>query len=136
MASDINSVVLIGNLVRDVEVTYTAGGTAVAKMSIASNKSKKQQDGSWGTETSFFDITLFGKTAESLKQYLVKGKKIAVSGSLHQDRWKDKDGNNRSRVSVIADTLELLGGNDGQKGESQAEPNEAESMGFNEDVPF
>lgn len=135
MASDINSVIVLGNLTRDVEVSYTSGGTPVGKMSIASNKSKKQADGSWGTETSFFDVTLFGKAAESLKPYLVKGKKIAVNGSLKQDRWKDTEGNNKSRVYIVADQIQFAGGNEGHK-EDVPPQTEAEQMGFSEDLPF
>jgi len=105
---DINNVVLIGNLVRDCELKYMQSGTAIGSLSIACNRNKKQADGTWGTDVSYFDVSLFGKTAENLKQYLTKGKKIAVQGFLKQYRWTDQNGQNRSRISVVAESLELL----------------------------
>lgn len=148
MAQDLNQVTLIGNLVRDCgqdqnSFQYLQNGTAVARISIASNRPKKQQDGSWADDTSYFDITIFGKTAENLRPYLQKGKKIAVSGYLKQDRWKDQQGNNRSRISVIADNVQLLGGFlNGQQAaqyQQQYQPAmqaEQDGMGFPEDIPF
>lgn len=150
MANDINSVVIIGNLTRDCELGYVGSGSAVAKMSIAVNRSKKQSDGNFTNEVSYFDVQLWGKLAESLNQYLRKGKKIAVAGSLKQDRWQDKNGNNCSRVIINADNVELLGGEKGEGGESysakkpspQNEPCPStdfppqEDLGFNEDVVF
>ena len=115
MAQDINSVVLCGNLVRDCELKYTQSGMAIGNISIACNRSKKQADGQYVNDVSYFDIILFGRTAENLKQYLTQGKKIAVRGFLKQDRWKDQQSNNRSRVSVIAEELELLGGNENRQ---------------------
>lgn len=113
--TDINHVVLVGNVVRDCgaeqnSFAYLANGTAVARISIACSRSRKTADGQRADEASFFDITIWGKTAENLKSYLTKGKKIAVQGFLKQDRWKDQQGNNRSRVSVVAENVQLLGG--------------------------
>lgn len=112
MASmDINHVTEIGNLTRDAEVTYTPGGMAVGKLSIAVNRRvKKGQE--WVDEANYFDVSLFGKQAESLKQYLTKGKQIAVDGFLKQDRWKDQTGQNRSAVKIVANDVQLLGGRD------------------------
>lgn len=107
--TDVNSVVLVGNVVREPDLKYMQNGTAIAVVSIAVNRAKKNPDGTWGDEASFFDVTLFGKTAENLKQYLVKGQKIAVQGSLKQDRWQDQQGNNKSKVGVIADNVQLVG---------------------------
>ena len=88
-------------------------------MSIAVNRSKKQGD-QWVDEVSYFDITIWGKTAENLKPYLLKGKQIAVDGHLKQDRW-EKDGQKQSRITVVADSVQLLGGknDDGGSGYSQ-----------------
>lgn len=138
MAQDLNQVTLIGNLVRDCgqdqnSFQYLQNGTAVARVSIASSRPKKQQDGSWADDTSYFDITIFGKTAENLRPYLQKGKKIAVSGYLKQDRWKDQQGNNRSRISVIADNVQLLGGF--QNGQQAAQAAQAAS-GFNPNTAY
>lgn len=141
MANDINSVVLIGNIVRDVGdgFAYAQNGNAVAKISIAVNRAKKQSDGSWGNEVSYFDVNIWGKTAENLKPYLVKGQKIAIDGYLKQDRWTDKNGNNASRVVINADNVELVGGKGNTNGQpqKQSEPfPQANDGGFQEDIPF
>lgn len=115
--TDINHVVLIGNLTRDVGEGYSvlSNGTAKASISIAVNRSKKSGD-QWVDETSYLDVTIWGKTAENLKPYLTKGQKIAVEGYLKQDRW-EKDGQKFSKVSVVANSVQLLGGKkqDGEK---------------------
>ena len=113
-SSDINSVVIVGRLTRDVELKYMNNGNAVASMSIAVNRSKKEGD-QWGSEAHFFDVSYFGKGAEAVKPYLTKGKQIAVQGSLRQIRW-EKDGQKQSRVVIVADSVELLGGNGGNGG--------------------
>lgn len=112
--TDINHVLVIGRLTRDFGADprtffYTTGGTACAKVSVAVNRSVKQSDGQWTDEVSFFDVTIWGKTAENLKPYLVKGKQIAVDGYLKQDRWQ-KDGQNFSKVNIVANSVQLLGG--------------------------
>ncbi|MCF0223006.1 MAG: single-stranded DNA-binding protein, partial [Fibrobacter sp.] len=93
--ADINTVTIIGRLVRDEELSYTAGGMAVGKISLAINRSVKR-DGEWQNEPNFFDVTIFGKQAEGLKQYLTKGKQIGVTGFLKQDRWTDPQGQSRT----------------------------------------
>jgi single-strand DNA-binding protein len=119
---------------------------AFANISIASNRSRKGADGQWADEVSFFDLTLWGKQAETLKQYLVKGKQIAAVGHLKQDSW-EKDGRKQSRVSIVAESVELLGGNGGGQSHQQnfrpnpqaAQP-DYNGMGpggeFPEDIPF
>lgn len=109
--SDINSVIIVGRLTRDVELKYMNNGNAVASMSIAVNRSKREGD-QWVSEAHFFDVSYFGKGAEAVKPYLTKGKQIAVQGSLRQNRW-EKDGQKQSRVVIVADSVELLGGNAG-----------------------
>ena len=105
---DLNHVVLIGRLTRDAELKYTAAGQAVCKFSIAVNRRKKSGD-QWVDEPNFFDIVVWGRQGESLNQYLVKGKLVGVDGELRQDRW-EQDGQNRSRVEIVAANLQLLGG--------------------------
>ena len=105
--SDINSVAIVGRLTRDAELRYLNSGTAVASISIAVNRSKKDGD-QWISEANFFDVSYFGKGAEGIKPYLTKGTQIAVQGSLRQDRW-EKDGQKFSRVNILADSIELLG---------------------------
>lgn len=112
--ADLNSVALIGRLTRDAELKYTAGGQAVCKFSIAVNRRRKNGD-QWEDEANYFDIVLWGRQGESLNQYLVKGKQIGVDGELRQDRWQ-QDGQNRSRVEIVANNIQLLGGGQGPSG--------------------
>ena len=112
--TDLNHVVLIGRLTRDLGADersfgYVANGQARANVSIAVNRSRKQADGSWGDEVNYFDVTIWGKTAENLKPFLLKGKQICVDGYLKQDRW-EKDGQKQSRISIVANNVQLLGG--------------------------
>jgi single-strand DNA-binding protein len=126
--ADLNHVVLIGRLTRDAELKYTASGQAVCKFSIAVNRRRKNGD-QWEDEANFFDIVLWGRQGESLNQYLVKGKMIGVEGELRQDRWQ-QDGQNRSKVEIVANNLQLLGGSGGVGGAySGGAPSNAGSYG-------
>lgn len=111
--ADINRVTIIGHLTRDEELTYTPGGMAIGKISVAVNRRvKKGQE--WVDEANYFDVSIFGKQAESLQKYLTKGKQIGVDGFLKQDRWQDQaTGQNRSAVKIISNDIQLLGGKDG-----------------------
>jgi single-strand DNA-binding protein len=109
--ADLNFVTIIGRLTRDAELKYTSGGTAVCKFSIAVNRRRKAGD-VWTDEASFFDVVLWGKPGEALNQYLGKGKQVGIDGELRQERW-EKDGQNRSRVEIVANSVQLLGGKDG-----------------------
>jgi len=156
---DLNSVNLIGRLTKSVvddekAFGYLQNGTAKAEFSIAVNgRGKKNPDGSYTEDVSYFQITLFGSPAESLKAYLVKGQQVAVKGILKQDRWQDKNGNNQSKVHIIADSVQLIGGkkdnapnektvfNSVQAAQSsfaqEYQKQEAqENLGFVEDIPF
>jgi single-strand DNA-binding protein len=145
--ADINNVVLVGRLTRNAELKYTNTGMAVSKVSIAINKRRKKDD-QWVEEVNFFDITIWGKTAESLQQYLTKGKQIGVSGELRQSRW-EQDGQSRSKVEIVATNIQLLGGGGG-KGEGRVndtkgagsfggapeESNPPATDEFEDDIPF
>jgi single-strand DNA-binding protein len=109
--TDLNHVILIGRLTRDAELKYTAGGTAVCKFAVAVNRRRKNGD-QWEDEANFFDVVLWGKQGEALEKYLLKGKQVGIDGELRQERW-EKDGQNRSRVEIAANTIQLLGGKDG-----------------------
>ena len=111
--ADINRVTIIGHLTRDEELTYTPGGMAIGKISVAVNRRvKKGQE--WVDEANYFDVSIFGKQAESLQKYLTKGKQVGVDGFLKQDRWQDQaTGQNRSAVKIISNDIQLLGGKDG-----------------------
>lgn len=107
----VNKVMLVGNLGRDAELRYTAGGAAVASLSLATseswlNKNKERQE-----KTEWHRIVLWGKTAESLSEYLTKGKSIYVEGRLQTREWEDKDGQKRFTTEIRADHVVLLGGN-------------------------
>jgi single-strand DNA-binding protein len=151
--TDVNHVILIGRLTRDLGTDersfgYTGNGQARANISIAVNRSRKNGD-EWVEEVSYFDVTIWGKTAENLKPYLNKGKQIAVDGYLKQDRW-EKDGQKFSRVTVVANNVQLLGGKDSDNSgaptfkaanaETSAATNNAQSFentnDFSEDIPF
>lgn len=106
--ADLSIAVLVGRLTRDSELKYTSGGSPVCSFSVATSSRKKKGD-QWIDEASFWDIELWGKQGESLQQYLVKGKQVAIEGSMRQDRW-EKDGQPRMKVVVNAQTVQLLGG--------------------------
>ena len=140
---DLNKVFLIGRLTRDLgsderSFGYIGNGTARANVSIAVNRSKKTGDG-YADEVNYFDVTIWGRTAENLKPYLLKGKQILVEGYLKQDRW-EKDGQKQSRITIQADNVRLLGGKDGDSLQSaqtpQSEPVQESGGGFPEDIPF
>ena len=108
--TDINSVVLVGRITKDVgsderSFSYIGNGIAKAVVNIAVNRGVKRGD-KWEDEASFFDVVIWGKTAENLKPRLTKGTQITVSGYLKQDRW-DKDGQKQSRVQVVADMVQV-----------------------------
>lgn len=105
--SDINSVTLSGRLTRDAELKYSQNGGAIVRFSMAVNRSKRNGDGSWADETSFFDCVYFGKGAEGVNSYLSKGRQVAISGELRQSRW-EQDGQSRSRVEIFVNNLSLL----------------------------
>lgn len=106
--ADLNSVNLVGRLTRGAELKYTGSGTPVTKLGLAVNRRTKKGE-EWTEEASFFDIVVWGRQGEALNPYLVKGKQLAIKGRLQQDRW-EKDGQKKSRVLVVAEDVQLLGG--------------------------
>lgn len=132
--TDLNSVSLMGRLTRDVEVSYLSGGTACGKLSLAVNESKKDSSGTRSDVANYFDVTVWGKTVENLKKFLLKGKQIAVKGHLKQDRW-EKDGQKQSKVYVVADNVYLCGGSSGQNSQ-KSNGNSYLDNEFKEDLPF
>jgi len=127
--ADINHVVLVGRLTRDAELKYTAGGQAVCKFAVAVNRRRKDGD-QWVDEANYFDVVLWGRQGEALNQYLVKGKSVGVEGELRQDRWQ-QDGQNRSKVEIVANNIQLLGGSPGGQGSGTGSGNpSSEKSGF------
>lgn len=115
MAASFNRVILVGNLTRDPELRYTPSGTAVSDIGLAVNDRRKNQAGEWVDETTFVDITLWGRTAEIASEYLTKGSSALIEGRLKLDTW-ETDGQKRSKLKVIGEKLQLLGGRDGKGG--------------------
>lgn len=104
--SDINVVVLTGNLTHD-PALRGATSASVLKFSIASNRSVKQQDGSYSDVPNFIDCTIFGKRADALANVLAKGMKVTIEGELRYSSWTDKDGNKRSKLEVVCQNIVL-----------------------------
>lgn len=109
-----NRVILVGNLTRDPELRYIPSGSAVSEIGLAVNDRVKKGD-QWVDETTFVDVTLWGRTAEVANEYLSKGSPILIEGRLKLDSW-EKDGQKRSKLRVIAEKMQMLGGRDGGGG--------------------
>lgn len=134
--ADVNKWIGIGRLVRDGELKYLSSGSPVLNFSIAVN-SKKKQGEQWVDEASFLDVVLYGKQGESVNTYMVKGKQVAIEGRLHQARW-EQDGQNRSKIEIVADNVQLLGGGNQQTApahQEQAAPS-VKAGTFPDEVPW
>ena len=114
----VNKVILVGNLGRDAELRYTPGGAAVATLNLATTEVFKDREGQKKEDTQWHRVILWGKTAETLQDYLTKGKQIYVEGKLQTRKWKDKDGNEKYTTEVKGDRVVLLSGGGGNRGES------------------
>ncbi|MAR12786.1 MAG: single-stranded DNA-binding protein [Blastopirellula sp.] len=110
-----NRVILVGNLTRDVELKYTQGGTAVTEIGLAVNDRRKSQSGEWVDETTFVDVTIWGRTAEVAGEYLSKGSSVLIEGRLKLDQW-ETDGQKRSKLRVVCERMQMLGGRGGGGG--------------------
>src|SRR6187401_825440 len=106
----VNKVILVGNLGRDAELRYTPGGAAVATLNLATTEVFKDREGQKKEDTQWHRVILWGKTAETLQDYLTKGKQIYVEGKLQTRKWKDKDGNEKYTTEVKGDRVVLLSG--------------------------
>ncbi|MEP6672260.1 MAG: single-stranded DNA-binding protein [Chthoniobacter sp.] len=113
MAS-LNKVMIIGNLTRDPEIKYTPKGTAIADIGLAVNRNYTTESGEKREEVTFIDVTLWGRTAEIVGEYCKKGRPLFVEGRLQLDTWDDKQtGQKRSKLKVVGDNIQLLGGREG-----------------------
>jgi len=116
MAS-LNKVMLIGNLTRDPEIKYTPKGTAIADIGLAVNRNYTTESGEKREEVTFIDVTLWGRVAEIVGEYCKKGRPLFVEGRLQLDTWDDKQtGQKRSKLKVVGDNIQLLGGREGGGG--------------------
>src|ERR1700752_1872962 len=104
-----NRVILLGNLTRDPELRYIPSGTAVTDIGLAVNDRRKNAQGEWVEETTFVDVTLWGRTAEVASEYLNKGSNLLIEGRLKLDRWESKDGQKMQKLRVVGERMQMLG---------------------------
>ena len=142
-----NRVILVGNLTRDPELRYIPSGTAVTEIGLGVNDRRKNASGEWVDETTFVDITLWGRTAEVASEYLNKGSSVLIEGRLKLDTW-EKDGKKNSKLRVVGEKMQMLGGRAGGPGGSrgpagggrEAAPasarDEFEAPPADDDIPF
>jgi single-strand DNA-binding protein len=147
MAGDINRVTLVGRLTRDPELRHLPSGTQVLQLGVAVNGRQKDDAGNWTDKPNFFDVKVFGNQAEMLAQHLGKGRRIGVDGRLDWSSWEAQDGSKRSKVEVIAQSVQFLDSRgDAEGGQPQfvpagatAEPNADFGGGgaaADDDIPF
>jgi single-strand DNA-binding protein len=115
-ASNVNVVVITGNLTRDPELRHTNGGTAVCELRVAVNSRRKDQSGNWVDKPNFFDVVVWGAQGENCSTYLAKGRPVAIEGRLDWREWEAKDGGKRQAVQIVANTVQFLGSRDGSGG--------------------
>ncbi|MEO5717877.1 MAG: single-stranded DNA-binding protein [Chthoniobacterales bacterium] len=142
--ANLNKVLLMGNLTRDPEVRYTPKGTAVAELGIAVNRVYSGENGEKREEVTFVDVTVWGRTAENVGEYLKKGRPVFVEGRLQLDSWEDKtSGQKRNKLKVVADNVQFLGsrggagggGPDEGGGDEEAPPRSRPSSGGRSSAP-
>ena len=139
--ANVNKVILIGNVTRDIELKHTTKGTAVASASLALNRSFKTEQGEKHDETTFVDVEFWGRVAEVVSEYVKKGSPLYVEGRLKQETWEDKEsGGKRQRIKVVAENIQLLGSRGGQKKsepvESAEGPVTRQLSSADDDIPF
>ena len=111
-----NQVILLGNLTRDVELKHTPSNQAVANIGLAMNRQYQTREGERREEVTFVDCEAWGRQAEVMAQYLSKGRPVFIQGRLKLDTWQDKDGGNRSKLKVVVENFQFVGGRDGGGG--------------------
>ncbi|MEZ6234642.1 MAG: single-stranded DNA-binding protein [Phycisphaerales bacterium] len=120
--ANLNKVMLMGNLTRDIELRHTSGNTAVAQIGLAVNRRWRTPEGEQREETTFVDCDAFGRTAEVMSQYLAKGRPVFIEGRLKLDQWEDQQGNKRSKLKVVVESFQFIdsrpGGGGGGGGDS------------------
>lgn len=129
-----NNCVLVGNLTRDPELRYVPSGAAVANITLAVNDRVKRGE-QWVDEPSFIDVTLWNRSAEVANEYLTKGSPCLISGRLKQESW-EKDGQKRSKIVVVADTMQLLGSKGERREAVPAAQATADEFAMDGDGPF
>jgi len=132
MAS-LNKVLLIGNLTRDPELRYIPSGTAVANFGLAVNRAYTNQEGEKKEDVCFVDIVTWGKTAENCANYLTKGRPVFIEGRLQYRSWETDDGQKRSKIEVVANNVQFLGG---RREEDASGMNTMGDKEADDDIPF
>jgi single-strand DNA-binding protein len=127
-----NRVILLGNVTRDPELRYIANGTAVTDIGLAVNDRRKTPSGEWVEETTFVDVTLWGRTAEIAGEYVTKGSPLMIEGRLKLDTW-EKEGKKNSKLRVVGEKMQLLGSRSGGEGGRSAKPRVAAGRGGSQD---
>src|SRR6187402_3868900 len=144
IVGSVNKVILVGNLGRDAELRYTPGGAAVATLNLATTEVWNDRSNQRQEKTEWHRVVLWGKQAESLQEYLTKGKQIYVEGRLQTRQWDDKDGNKRYTTEIKADRITLLGGGGGGRsggmersgGQSSGQDEPPMEPMTDDDIPF
>ena len=139
-----NKVILVGNLTRDPELRVTGTGLSICKIGLAVNRSYTSKDGESKDETTYVDVDAFGKQAEILGKYMQKGRPLMVEGRLKLDQWESNDGQKRSKLGVVLESFQFLGGRDdnaqrstsASESNTQATSNDTQEESFDGDVPF
>jgi single-strand DNA-binding protein len=111
-ATNINRVVLTGNLTRDPELRSTGSGTSVCSLRIATNTRQKDPSGEWTDRAHYFSVTVFGAQGENCARFLSKGRPVAIDGRLQWREWQDQNGNKRESIEIVAESVQFLGGRD------------------------
>ena len=135
MATNINRVVLTGNLTKDPELKTLDSGFAICSLRIANNTRKKEGE-NWVDKPNFFDVTIFGRAGENAAKYLSKGRPVAIDGRLEWREWEDKDGNKRQSNEIVADSVQFLGTGGGDSDSSSATSAAAPVAEPEGDLPF
>ena len=143
MAGDINRVTLVGRLTRDPELRHLPSGNPVLQLGLAVNGRQKDETGNWVDKPNFFDVKVFGNQAEMLANHLAKGRRIGVDGRLDWSSWEAQDGSKRSKVEVVAQSVQFLDSRGDGEGQPQFVPAAAQreaadfdTSGADDDIPF
>ena len=149
MAGDINRVTLVGRLTRDPELRHLPSGSAVLQLGLAVNGRQKDEGGNWTDKPNFFDVKVFGNQAEMLSMHLAKGRRVGIDGRLDWSSWEAQDGSKRSKVEVVASTVQFLdsrgegeGAQSGQQaqyvpaGDVRADQSDFAPAAADDDIPF
>jgi single-strand DNA-binding protein len=139
--ANINKVLLTGNLTRDPELRATQGGMQILNFGIAANDVTKDAQGQWGQRPNFIDCVMFGNRAEAVSRYIQKGSKVAIEGKLRYSSWEQQDGQKRSKLEVVVDSIEFMSGKGQQQPQQgyqtpQPQPQRQEPMSYTQDIPF